>query len=104
MEQSSDFIFNGKVANIEMLDLFGTTSIGYRTNIDGRVYFIKKLRPELSHDKRYRDLFYKEFNTGKNICNPYIVKFFDIIDDGDELSIVMEYVNGRTIKEKIEKK
>lgn len=103
MEHSSDFIFKGKTADIEMLDLFGATSIAYRTYIDGQVCFMKKLRPELRNDKRSRDLFYKEYNTGKMICSPYVVKYLDIRDNADGLCIIMEYVNGCTIKEKIER-
>ena len=103
MEHSSDFIFKGKTADIEMLDLFGATSIAYRTNIDGQVCFMKKLRPELRNDKRCRDLFYKEYNTGKRICSPYVVKYLDIRDNADGLCIIMEYVNGCTIKERIER-
>ena len=102
-EQSSDFIIKGKTADIEMLDLFGRTSIAYKTNIDGQTCFIKKLRPELRNDKRCRDLFYKEYNTGKRICSPYVVKYLDIRDNADGLCIIMEYVSGCTIKEKIER-
>lgn len=103
MEQSSDFIIKGKTADIEMLDFFGRTSIAYKTNIEGQTCFIKKLRPELRNDKRCRDLFYKEYNTGKRICSPYVVKYLDIRDNADGLCIIMEYVSGCTIKEKIER-
>ena len=103
MEHSSEFILKGKTADVELLDLFGATSIAYKTNIDGQVCFMKKLRPELRNDKRCRDLFYKEYNTGKKISSPYIVKYIDIKDDAHGLCIIMEYVNGCTLKEKIEK-
>lgn len=102
-KESSDFISKDNNADIEMLDLCGKTSLTYKIRIDGRLCFMKKLRPELSKKKSYRELFYKEYNTGKKINSPYVVKYIDIKDDADGLCIVMEYVNGITLKEKIEK-
>ena len=101
--QTSDFIVNDKSAGMELLGSHGATSIAYRKLANGQACFMKKLRPELRRDERYRDLFYKEYNTAKGISNPYIVKYFDIKDDADGLYILMEYVNGCTLKEKIEK-
>ena len=101
--QTSDFIVNDKSAGMELLGSHGATSIAYRKLANGQACFMKKLRPELRRDERYRDLFYKEYNTAKGISSPYIVKYFDIKDDADGLYILMEYVNGGTLKEKIEK-
>ena len=101
--QTSDFIVNDKSAGMELLGSHGATSIAYRKLANGQACFMKKLRPELRRDERYRDLFYKEYNTAKGISCPYIVKYFDIKDDADGLYILMEYVNGGTLKEKIEK-
>ena len=105
MEQgyTSDFIRDGKMADAEMLEHFGTTSIAYKVRIDGQLCFMKKLRPELQNDSRYRHLFHKEFNTGKDIDNPYVVRYLDIMDGSDGLCIITEYVKGRTLKEKVEK-
>ena len=102
-DYSSDFIIKGESAGVELLDLCGATSIAYKTTVNGQVCFMKKLRPELRRDGRYRDLFYKEYNTAIRICSPYIVKYIDIKEDVDGLYILMEYVNGCTLKEKIEK-
>ena len=105
MEQgmSSGFIYTKNVDDIEMLERCGTTSLAYKIRIGGRLFFIKKLRPELYQEKRYRYLFYKEFNTGKGIKSPYIVEYIDIKDDADGLCLLMEYVSGCTLKEKLEK-
>ena len=101
-EQSSDFIKRGETTDAELLEQFGSTSLAYKIRLNGQVRFMKKLRPELRNDGRYRDLFYKEFNTGKRISSPYIVKYLDIKDDADGLCILMEYVNGHTLKQKID--
>ena len=105
MEQglSSGFIYTKNVDDIEMLERCGTTSLAYKIRIGGRLFFIKKLRPELYQEKRYRYLFYKEFNTGKGIKSPFVVEYIDIKDNADGLHILMEYVGGSTLSEKIEK-
>ncbi len=105
MEQnhSSFFIYTKKVDHIEMLEHFGATSLAYKIRMDGRLFFMKKLRPELYSEPRYREIFFKEYNTGVNIKSPYIVEYIDIKDDADGLCLLMEYVNGCTLKEKLEK-
>lgn len=88
---------------IEILDTDSSTAFTYRRSIGGRLYFMKKLRPELYNDPRYRNAFFKEYDTGKNIISPYIVEYYGIKDDADGLYILMEYIQGSTLKEKIEK-
>ena len=99
--QSSDFIHINNISDIEMLDSCGSTSIAYKTRIDGRRYFMKRLRPEFRHDASYREAFFKEYNSGKEIKSPYVVEYIDIKEDNEGLYILMEYVNGTTIKEKV---
>ena len=101
--ESSQFINKEVKDKVEILDQCGTTSLAYKTNLNGQCCFIKRLRPELCNDKRYRELFHKEYHTGKKIDSPYVVKYLDIVDDDKELCLIMEYVNGCTLKEKIEK-
>ena len=101
-DDSSDFIGKTATARTESLEQCGTTSLAYRISVNGQQFFVKKLRPELRRDERYRDLFYKEFNTGRSIDSPYIVKYLEMKDDAEGLCIVMEYVNGSTLKEKID--
>lgn len=98
---NSYFIHIDNVSEIELLDDSGSTSIAYKICIDGRFYFMKQLRPELQHDKRYRDAFIKEFHTGSNIQNPYVVKYLDLRENAHGLCILMEYITGNTLNEKV---
>lgn len=100
---SSDFIYIDKVSGIELLDDSGSTSIAYKVCFEGRLYFMKQLRPELQQEKRYRDAFIKEFYTGRSIESPYVVKYIDLREDTHGLYILMEYVNGCTLNEKVTK-
>ena len=103
LDNYSGFISGSTKDDVEQLEQFGTTSLAYKIKLNGQVCFMKRLRPELRNDQRVRELFYKEYNTGKKIDCPHVVKYLDIKDDADGLCIIMEYVNGRTLKEKIEK-
>lgn len=98
----SGFISIKSSDNIEILDNGGATSMTYKLRMDGRTYFVKQLRPELRNDARYREIFTKEYNTGKSIKSPYIVEYVDIKEGEYGPYILMEYVNGVTLKEKIE--
>ena len=88
---------------IEILDTESSTAFTYRRSIGGKLYFMKKLRPEFYNDVCYRDAFFKEYDAGKKIISPYIVEYYGIKDDADGLYILMEYIQGRTLKEKIGK-
>lgn len=102
--ETSGFISEGeKPEKVELLQAGGATAVTYIIGIDGKLYFMKRLRPELQGDKRYRDAFYKEYETGKTIDSPYIVKYVDIKEDKEGLYILTEYVNGCTLSEKLEK-
>ena len=88
---------------IEILDTESSTAFTYRRSIGCKLYFMKKLRPEFYNDVCYRDAFFKEYDAGKKIISPYIVEYYGIKDDADGLYILMEYIQGRTLKEKIGK-
>ena len=98
--QTSDFF--DKDTNIkekQLIDSGSSTSITYKLSKEGRVYFMKQLRPEYANDPRYRSLFFKEYECGKAISHPYVVRYTDIGEDEEGLYIIMEYVNGISLKE-----
>ena len=73
----------------------------YKLRIDGRLYFMKKLRNEYAAHPSYRSMFFKEYESGKAVSSPYIVEYTSINDNDNGLYILMEYVNGVTLKEKL---
>ena len=96
---SNDNTFDEKV----LISDGGVTSLSYRVCKEGKLYFMKQLRPELFPNYSNRALLYKEFELGQKIENPYVVKYHDICESDDELYILMEYVQGVTIEEKLTK-
>ncbi len=100
--QTSGFI-NSNLSDdkIEFLGITGATSNTFKRRIDGRLYFMKQLRREYACDSRYREAFFKEFEAGKSIESPYVVKYICIKEDSDGLYILMEYINSITLDEKL---
>ncbi len=65
---------------------------------------IKILKPEFSADKNLVAKFRAEAQSAAGLSHPNIVSVYDVGDDGDLHYIVMELVEGITLKKFIEKK
>ncbi len=65
---------------------------------------IKILKPEFSADKNLVTKFRAEAQSAAGLSHPNIVSVYDVGDDGDLHYIVMELVEGITLKKFIEKK
>ena len=89
------------VSKAELLDATSATSRLYKLRIGGRLYFMKQLRAEYAADPRYRSMFFKEYENGKAIKHPYVVEYTSINENEDGLYILMEYVNGITLADKL---
>ena len=85
----------------ELINETSAISELYKLRIDGRLYFMKKLRSEYAGDPRYRSMFFKEYENGKAVSCPYIVEYTSINDSDNGLCILMEYVNGVTLRDKL---
>lgn len=71
----------------------GATSIAKCRWEEGRRVFVKRLRKEMADDERYREAFRKEFEIGKTLDCPSLVKYIRMEDD----CIIEEYVDGVTL-------
>ena len=69
----------------------------WRVEENMRVWFYKSLRTELLGDKRYRQMWRKEYEVGSRITSPYVVRCHRLIETDDELTLVMDYVEGQTL-------
>ncbi|MFH1723382.1 MAG: protein kinase [Elusimicrobiota bacterium] len=65
----------------------------------GRKVAIKKMREEIQLDKRERAHFLQEARIVAGLHHPNIVDIHSILEDGGNLYLVFEYVEGRTIDE-----
>ncbi|HLU67178.1 MAG TPA: protein kinase, partial [Kofleriaceae bacterium] len=59
---------------------------------------LKRIRPELSSDEHFRDLFRREARVAIRMSHPNIVHVYEVGGAGQEdLYLAMEYVEGRTL-------
>lgn len=63
---------------------------------------VKVLKNEFANDKEFLERFNKEAQAAAAISSPNIVNVYDVGHDGDTHYIVMEYVEGNTLKEYID--
>ena len=81
--RTSGFINNDTFEKTEILNTKSSTSLIYKLRKEGKLFFMKQLRPEFSNNERYREAFYKEFEAGKSISSPYVVKYSSIEENAD---------------------
>lgn len=60
---------------------------------------IKMLRDQFIKDKDLLEQFRREAKSAARLIHPYIINIYDVVSDGDDQYIVMEYVEGVTLKE-----
>lgn len=97
---TSGFIYNDNIFDNKIpVGNGGATSLSYKVRIDGKQYFMKRLRPELQEEQRCRTLFHKEFEIGSSISNGHVARYEKICEDSNGLYILMEYIYGSTVEE-----
>jgi eukaryotic-like serine/threonine-protein kinase len=60
---------------------------------------IKQLHPQLAKDPAVRSMFIDEARLASRIRHPNVVPTLDVVTDGDELLLVMEYVHGESLQQ-----
>ena len=66
---------------------------------EGRIVAIKVLKPEYSSDPQYLRRLSREAQAMVSLKNDHVVSLFDMGTDGDIHYLVLEYVDGRTLRE-----
>lgn len=74
-----------------------------RCRILDRIVAVKVLKEEYSRDAGFVQKFRTEAQAAARLSHPNIVNIFDVGQDNDIYFIVMEYVEGETLKDLIEK-
>lgn len=65
-----------------------------------RAVALKRISPEYREDPGYRKKFLKEAEHASQLNDPHIACIYDLVEMKGELFLVMEYVKGRTLKER----
>ena len=77
--------------------------LGYDTILDRNVA-IKVLRGDLSNDEKFVRRFQREALSASSLAHPNIVEMYDVGEDNGLYYIVMEYVDGKTLKQLLKKR
>jgi serine/threonine protein kinase len=82
-----------------MATVYLAEDIKFQTNVA-----IKVLNKEYVHNDNIRKRFIAEARNMYKMSHPNIIKVTDLIDDGDTVAFVMEYIEGETLKEYLDRK
>ena len=69
-----------------------------------RTVALKMIRPELAADKSFLRRFLVEAQALARFHDPHIVTVYSLKDEGDSIYIAMEYIEGETLKEVVQRK
>ncbi len=64
---------------------------------------LKRLAPHLRTDVHYRERFFKEAERASSFSHQHIAGVYDVFEDKGEPFVVMEYVEGTTLRERLKK-
>jgi len=65
---------------------------------------VKVLRGDLAHDEKFVRRFQREALSASSLSHPNIVEVYDVGEDNGNYYIVMEYIEGRQLKELLKKR
>ena len=77
--------------------------LGYDTILDRNVA-IKVLRGDLANDEKFVRRFQREALSASSLAHPNIVEMYDVGEDEGTYYIVMEFVDGKTLKQLLKKR
>ena len=108
MMEVTDFMLNAILGGrYELLEEIGKGGMAYvykaRCVLLDRIVAVKILRDDLDGGEEFLRRFNQEAQAAASLAHPNIVSIFDVGVDSGRHYIVMEYVDGITLKEYITK-
>jgi serine/threonine-protein kinase len=67
----------------------------------GRQVALKRMAPRFGSDAGARKRLRQEAQLASQLSDPHIAAVYDILEENDELFVVMEYVQGETLRERL---
>lgn len=100
--ENGEITLNGRYQLLERIGSGGMATV-YKgqDNALGRLVAVKMLHESLTGDAGFLKRFQREAHAAANLTHPNIVTVHDIGQDGHRHYIVMEYVDGQTLKQVI---
>ncbi len=96
----TEIVLNGRYQLLEQIGS-GGMSLVYKAQDRalGRIVAVKMLHEGMTSDEGFLRRFQQEAHSAANLTHPNVVTVHDIGQDRNRHYIVMEYVNGRTLKQ-----
>jgi len=96
---------NDRYQVVKMIGEGGMANVylAYDTILD-RYVAVKVLRGDLATDEKFIRRFQREAIAASSLSHPNIVEIYDVGEDNGKYFIVMEYVNGKTLKSLVKKR
>jgi serine/threonine-protein kinase len=63
-----------------------------------KLVVLKKLKPELAEDEKFRQMFLEEARLGTRLRHRNIVQSYEVDEDRGQIFFVMEYLEGRSLQ------
>ncbi len=64
---------------------------------------LKRMAPHLRADARYRQRFLKEAERASRLSDQHIAGLYDVLEEDGEVFLVMEYVEGETLRQRFQR-
>jgi eukaryotic-like serine/threonine-protein kinase len=62
---------------------------------------LKRISPTFCTDMKSRHRLWKEAERASRLHDPHVAAVYDVIEEGDEVFVVMEYVEGETLRDRV---
>lgn len=100
MDKKGKTILNGRYEIIRAIGYGGMAEVylAHDQLLDRNVA-VKMLRDQFLEDKELLEQFRREAKSAARLVHPYIINIYDVVSEGSSQYIVMEYVDGLTLKE-----
>ena len=66
-----------------------------------RTVALKRIAPHLRSNPHFRERFLHEAECASRLNEPHIAGIYDVVEEGDEAFLVMEYVEGQTLRQRL---
>lgn len=100
MEKTDKTILNGRYEIIRPIGYGGMAEVFLaHDQLLDRDVAVKMLRNQFLEDKELLEQFRREAKSAARLVHPYIINIYDVVSEGNNQYIVMEYVDGVTLKE-----
>lgn len=91
----------GYFTDISQVETQGAMSLIFKAKYYGKWVAIKTIKEKFRKDKRYRELFFREFQTTFNLDHPNIVRVYGKGDNNNDPFYYMEYIEGKQLAQLI---